>query len=187
MSARLPIAAAALALTAGTLLGACGGGPKASSTTTTTPNGRGAAVAAFRACMASHGFKLPARLRTPTSGTGSTTPRTGDGGGGFFGGQRTPFTAPPGVDQQKYDAAVNACRSKLPAFGNGADNAQFRTAFTAYATCLKNHGVQGIGDVTSGRQALANVDRASASFQAADQACQALRPTRSTTTTSAGA
>jgi hypothetical protein len=171
MSARLPIAAAALALTAGTLLGACGGGSKASSTTTTTTaNGR-AAAAAFRACMASHGVKLPAQRRRPDT-TGSSTSSTSTT-----------------VRDPKTTADFNACRSRFPNFGNGADSAQFRTAFTAYATCLKNHGVQGIGDVTTGRQALANVDRSSASFQAADQACQALRPARPTTTTitSAGA
>lgn len=188
MSARIPLVVAAGAMA---LFAACGGGgSKASSTTTTTGNGRGAALAAFRTCMASHGVKLPDRrqARDGQGSTGSTGSTTRPSGGGFFGGRGGPFTAPPGVDQQKYNSALNACRSQVPAFGNNADNAQFRTAYTAYLNCLKNHGVQGIGDVTTGRQALANVDRTTPAFQAADQACRPLLPARpSTTTTSAGA
>ena len=61
----------------------------------------------------------------------------------------------------------------------------FRTAFTAYLTCLGNHGVT-TGDPAQGNQALAGVDRNSPTFQAADQQCRALLPQRgpgSTTST----
>ena len=90
---------------------------------------------------------------------------------------------PPGVDPAKYQAALAACRSQLPAAGTG--DAQFRTAFTAYLTCLGNHGVT-TGDPAQGNQALAGVDRNSPTFQAADQQCRALLPQRgpgSTTST----
>jgi hypothetical protein len=140
---------------------------------------------AFRDCMAAHGVTLPAR--TPRSST-STTDNAGSGTGGGSGRQGGgAFTAPPGVDQATFQAAMQACASTLPAggFGGGnGGNAQSRTAFVAYVTCLKNHGVA-TGDPALGRQALANVDRTTPAFQAADQACRSLLPTTSTTSTTA--
>jgi hypothetical protein len=181
----LPLVAVACLATA------CGsGGSKtaAAATTTTVAGGRGAGLTAFRQCMASHGINLPQRTRpstVPNATGGSQPPDSGGGGGsgGGFGGNR--FNQPPaGVDPAKYQAALSACQSQLPTGGGGG--AQFRTAITAYVTCLRNHGVQ-TGDPTLGRQALSGVDQTSATFQAADQICQALRPARpgggSTTTT----
>lgn len=195
-------AIAALAVVAA----ACGGGSKAASQpTTTVAGGRGAALQAFRRCMASHGVTLPQRQRTSTTTNGSEPPQSdngggdnggsgfggggfgggGFGGGGFGGGGgfANRFNqAPPGVDPAKYQAAVGACRALIP---NPQNNAQFQSAFTAYVNCLKSHGVQA-GDPSQGFQALSGVDRNSATFQAAQQVCRPLLPNRgpgSTTST----
>ncbi|HZQ26481.1 MAG TPA: hypothetical protein VFA94_02175 [Acidimicrobiales bacterium] len=185
-ASRLTTAVTVLVLVAGAACG--GGGTKTAATTTTTTTSttasRGAAMQAFRDCMAAHGVQLPARQpRTSTSTTAGGAPPTSDGGrrgGGFS-------TPPPGVDPATFQAAMQACASTLPAggFGGGnGNNAQFRSAFVAYVTCLKNHGVQ-TGDPSQGRQALANVDRTTPAFKAADQACRSLLPAPTTSTTAA--
>ena len=168
---------------------ACGGGSKAASeTTTTVPGRRGAALQGFRQCMTSHGVTLPQRSRTSTTTNGSEPPQSDSGGGfgGFgFGGFGNRFRQPPpGVDPAKYQAAFQACQSQLP---NPQNNAQFQSAFNAYVGCLKSHGVN-VGDPSQGFQALSGIDRNSATFQAAQQVCRPLLPTRgssSTTSTTA--
>jgi len=171
------------------LAAACGsGGSKAASAvTTTTVAGRGAGLQAFRQCMAARGVNVPQRQRPAGAGGGATAgaqpPDTGAGPGGQ--GADRFSQPPPGVDPAKYQAALTACRPQLPAAGTG--NAQSRTAFVAYVTCLRNHGVA-TGDPSQANQALAGVDRNSATFQAADQQCRALLPQRGpgpTTTTTA--
>jgi len=144
-------------LAAGLVLAACGGGSSHAAastnvTTTTTAGGngggRGAALAAFRDCMSSHGVTLPTRPRTdggPPSTTPGETRPPGDGngpggfpgfGGGNFAGR---FATPPaGVDPTKYKAALAACASKLPTRGVNLPN---NSAFAAYRSCLKDHGV----------------------------------------------
>ena len=168
-----------------------GGGTKASPSTTTTA-ARGARLQAFRDCMSKHGITLPqAQRRNPTGTTVAGAPDQngppggGGGGGGGFGGGGGRFNQPPpGVDATTYQAALDACRSLIPTGGNtNADNPQFRTAFAAYVTCLRSHGVQITGDPAQGFQALNGVDRNSATFQAANQQCRPLLPTPSTTTT----
>ena len=174
---------------------ACGGGSKAASqtTTTTVAAGRGAALQAFRQCTAAHGVTLPQRQRTSTHTNGSAPPpsQTDGGGGGGFGGFgggggfANRFQQPPaGVDGGKYRTALQACQSQLP---NPQDNAQFQSAFMAYVSCLKSHGVQ-VGDPSLGARALSGVDRTTATFQAAQQVCRALLPNRApgTTTSTTG-
>jgi hypothetical protein len=164
----------------------CGGGSKAASqTTTTAPSGnRGAALSAFRQCMASHGVTLPRRPRSTSTTSGSGAPTSDDGGGGFGGGGAAARFSqpPPGVDPTKYQAALQACQSLIPSPQN---NAQFQSAFTAYVNCLKSHGIQ-TGDPSQGVRALNGVDRTSAAYQAANQVCRPLLPNRgpgSTTST----
>ena len=189
------IVAAAFAST----LAACGGGSSAkttsattaapTTTTTTNSSARRAAAAAYRNCLASHGVNLPAR--TPGGGGGGGFGGGGGGFGGGFGGFGGTTTLPPGVTPAEMNAATAACASLRPAFGGGgANSAAFRTAFTAFINCLKNHGVTGIGtvDPNNPQAALANMDRTSATYTAATQACRALLPTRgsgTTTTTTA--
>jgi hypothetical protein len=179
----------------------CGGGSStaAKAVTTTTPTtvaGRGAGLQAFRQCMSTHGVTIPQRTGGGGSGgTGTSTSQPPDTGGtpganGGVGGGAGRFLQPPaGVDPAKYQAALGACRSLIPTGGGGggagAGGAQFRTAYIAYVTCLRNHGVQ-TGDPALAQQALTGVDRTSAAFIAAAQACRPLLPQRNpgTTTTS---
>jgi hypothetical protein len=132
--------------------------------------------------MASNGITLPTRPNTPSSRPPDTANNgsgaNGFGNGGGFGRFLQP---PPGVDPTAYQNALNACRSLLPT--GGGNGAQFRTAFAAYVNCLRNHGVT-TGDPSQPQSALANVDRNSPAFQAANQQCRALLPQRGTTTTS---
>ena len=180
-------------LAAGLVLAACGGGSShpvsAASTTTTSTTvaggrGGGVALAAFRSCMSSHGVTLATRPRG-ASGAPSTTPGEtrplGGGGGGFGGGNfANRFNTPPaGVDPTKYKAALAACRSKLPT-GIPLNN----TAFQAYRSCLKDHGVTLPATGGAG-----SINRSDPKVQAAMKICQPLRPAggfgRSTTTTTA--
>lgn len=99
----------------------CGGGGSsqasvAPSTTTTTTN-RAARTQAFLQCMQTHGVNIS-----------STRGLRGAGGAA------PSMTLPPGVTQQQYTAALQACRSLLPT-GGGA-NFQNNPAFQAYRNCL---------------------------------------------------
>jgi hypothetical protein len=179
----------------------CGGGSSAAAkaVTTTTPTtvaGRGASLQAFRQCMSTHGVTIPQRTGGGGGGAGTSTSQPADTGGtpgvnGGGGGAAGRFLQPPaGVDPAKYQTALAACRSLIPTGGGGGTGgAQFRTAYIAYVTCLRNHGVQ-TGDPSLAQQALTGVDRTSAAFIAAAQACRPLLPQRNpgtTTTTTVGA
>jgi hypothetical protein len=181
-------------LAAGLVLAACGGGGSShpasppSTTSTTVAGGRGAAgvaLAAFRSCMSSHGVTLATRPRgggAPSTTPGETRP-PGRGGGGFGGGNfANRFNTPPaGVDPTKYKAALAACRSKLP---TGIGNPLNSTAFQAYRSCLKDHGVTLPANGGAG-----SINRSDPKVQAAMKICQPLLPAggfgRSTTTTTA--
>ena len=184
-------------LAAGLVLAACGGSShpataaSTSTTSTTVAGGRGggragAALTAFRSCMSSHGVTLATRPRG-ASGAPSTTPGetrpSGGGGGGFGGGNfANRFNTPPaGVDPTKYKAALAACRSKLP---TGTGNALNNTAFQAYRSCLKDHGVTLPATGGTG-----SINRNDPKVQTAMKTCQPLLPAggfgRSTTTTTA--
>jgi hypothetical protein len=184
-------------LAAGLVLAACGGGgsshPASAAPTTTTSTtvagGRGGvALAAFRSCMSSHGVALATRprgasgARTPPSTTPGET-RPPGGGGGFGGGNfANRFNTPPaGVDPTKYKAALAACRSKLP---TGTGNALNNSAFQAYRSCLKDHGVTLPATGGTG-----SINRSDPKVQTAMKTCQPLLPAggfgRSTTTTTA--
>jgi hypothetical protein len=195
---------------AGLALTACGGGSSHSAgattgptTTTTTAGGPGgaggfgAALTAFRDCMSSQGVKLAVPTRpangngTPRSTTpGETRPARGTGGGrgfgGFGGGNfANRFNTPPaGVDPTKYKAALAACKSKLPTAGANPVN---NSAFTAYRSCLSDHGVKLPANGGAG-----NIDRNSPAVKAALKTCQPLLPAGgfrrgATTTTTAPA
>lgn len=170
---------------------ACGGSSaKAAAPTSTTVTGR-AGFAAYRTCLSQHGVTLP--QRTPGSGG---PPSTGDGGapasggggfgGGGFGG--TPRSLPPGVTAAEFAAAQKACASKLPAGGSGG---RFGggAAFAAYASCLRDHGVTiasrpvGTPPTTLAGATRPTFNRNDPKFIAANKICQALLPSRTTTTT----
>jgi hypothetical protein len=181
---------------------ACGGSSaKAASTTSTTAGNRAAGFAAYRTCLSQHGITLP--QRTPgsggppsttaggTGGGGSGAGAGGFGGGGFGGGGfgGTPRSLPPGVTTAQYAAAQKACASKLPAGGFGGFGGRGGQAFQAYASCLRDHGVtipsipRGTSSTTAAGSPRPTFNRNDPKFIAANKVCQALLPSRTTTTT----
>ena len=192
-----------LAVSAPLVVAGCGGGSgsqAASATDVTTTSGAPTATgqqSELSACLRKHGVNLPAGF-----GQGGAPGGGAPGGGSGAPGGATPpsFPAggapggarPGGVDQQKLQAAFKACGGSprgggFP--GGGGANSQ---VFTAYLSCLSDHGVS-VPTSTSGTtprgagSVLATV-RNDPKFAAANKTCQALLPTAggSTTTTAAG-
>jgi hypothetical protein len=176
---------ALLAAVAG-LAAACGGGSAktaSASTSTTKPSsanagGFAASRAKFTSCLEAHG--VPASEATQGFGR-----RGGFGQGGATGAPSSTATPPPTT--AAFAAAFSACRSDLPARGAGGfGNLQNSAAGRAYLQCLQLHGVTipstppttaaGRGSTPSGtgRSFASNPN-----FAAARQACAALAPTRS--------
>ena len=169
---------------------ACGGG---SSTTTagataTTGGDQQSSRQAYTDCLAQNGVTLPQRGQGNGQGNGQGGPS------GSFDPANPPAnrgTLPPGVDQATMDKARTACQSLRPAggFGGGGGGG---TAFQAYASCMKDHGVtlpsRG-GSSTDTSTPPPSIDRNSAAFQTANDACKALLPAQgqggSTTSTTA--
>jgi hypothetical protein len=143
--------------------GCSGSGTKPASNA--APNGgQGGGAQAYVACLRQHGVNLP----TPNGSRGprpSNRPSPGASGGnrGGFGFGDQP---PPGVDQQTWTQAQQACASVRPSPGAGRDNG----AFTAYRNCLSDHGV-----TMNGRQD--QLDQNDPKVAAALKACEPLRPT----------
>ena len=165
----------------GLILAACGGGSKTTatasasrSTTTAAANGnRTAQRQAFTQCMQSRGVKTTNLPRRAFGGAGGQNSSQDSNGGSSSTGPTTSFTLPPGVTQQQMQSALQACRSLLPA---GGRNFQNNPAFAAYRNCLQLHGV------TTGTGGGQGLDRTSPTVQAAMQACSALRPAPSSST-----
>jgi hypothetical protein len=161
----------------GVILAACGGGSNtaasasAGSATTTAPaNGnRTAQRQAFNQCMQSHGINT---ANLPRRGFGGGGGRNSDGGSSSTG-PTSSVSLPPGVTQQQMQSALQACRSLLP---TGGRNLQNNPAFAAYRNCLQLHGV------TVGTGAGQGLDRTNPTVQSAMQACAALRPAPSSST-----
>ncbi|MFI0717809.1 hypothetical protein [Streptomyces sp. NPDC021224] len=131
------------------LLAACssGGGSgsssdaKSSTGTSASATASGAAdMAAYRDCLAKNGVQLPsfspgARPSGRPSGMPSGRPTDGKGfRGGFpgFGGA----SADP-----KTQKAMQACESLRPQFNRGNGGGADSSAFAAFTSCLKDHGV----------------------------------------------
>jgi hypothetical protein len=183
----------ALACSAGFLLAACGGGgAKANASSTSSTNGAGDR-SAFTSCLKDHGVTLPASGFTPPAGGGANgggPPGGGAPGGGVPGGNGNsgPQFSIPGVSNDKLQAALSACRSKLPnggGFGGGANS----QAFQAYTSCLRDHGVTvptttpGSTPTDSGAGGQLGALRNDPKFAAANKTCQALLPVRNGNTT----
>jgi hypothetical protein len=184
-----------LLLVLGASLTACGSSKKTVGATTSTTSSFQAAYQAYRTCMAQNGVNLPANMfnrgQRPNGGNGGSgasapagsannTASTGNGGP-RSGGTPPSTTLPAGVTEQQYQKAQQACQSKMPQ-RQSRDGAGGTTQFAAYLSCLKDHGVN--VDTNGGAQALANIDRTTATFQAAQTACSPLLPKRNSSTTS---
>jgi len=168
----------ALALAAG----GCGGGSKSpgvanigTSTSPSTVPGSEAAPssAALARCFTDHGF--PASVGS----AGSSGGRTLEIAGVAINGNVDPSSP-------QFQAAMQACRKYLPGGGpppeTPAEQAAARRAMTAFAACMRKHGVPNFPDPNSegifpiaGIQA---IDPSSPVVGTAFKACESLEPTR---------
>jgi hypothetical protein len=187
LSPFLVLAVGALLVVAG-----CGGGSaatSASAASTSTTGGASTAndgQAALRSCLKKQGIDLPAG-----NGLGRGAPPSGASGPsgappGSFPADGTRGSLPAGVDQEKFQKAIQACGGNRNGFPGGGANGQ---AFTAYFSCLSDHGVT-VPTSTSGGQAAGagalNAVRSDPKFATANKTCQALLPTPGSTTTTPG-
>jgi len=184
----VPVAIVGLVLIAA----ACGGGSTTTTDGATATTDQQSARQAYTDCMAQNGVTLPARGQG--NGQGGQGNGQGNGGSGTFDPNAAPTnrgTLPPGVDQATTDNARSACQSLRPTGGFGGGGGG--TAFQAYASCMKDHGVtipaRGNGSTDTSTPP-STIDRTSAAFQTANNACKALLPTQgqggsSTSTTAA--
>lgn len=171
----LVIAAAAAAVS----LAGCGGGGGNSSGAATNTSADGGDTAAFRDCLKEQGVDLPDSFGQGAPGQGQPPnggqPPTGQQGGG------QPFGDDPELQE-----AFNACQDKAPAGGlGGAPNSQ---ELQAYTSCLRDHGVDvpdpsSSSSTSTGQSTTPSFDRNDPDFAAANEACQALLPSSTTTTT----
>ncbi len=184
----LILASALTAIVACLALAACGGSSSSSATSanaanTSSTSARGAAgngFAAMRECLQKNGITLPQRppgqRRTP--GVGGLL---GGGGAGGAGGPQLP----KGVTRAQFQAAIQKCGGRAGRFvGPGGQSSRrrfgspaFRTALTAFGTCMNNNGVKLPAPNTSGTGPVFNtqgIDTTSASFKAASTKCQSV-------------
>ena len=177
------------------LLAACGGGGGSKANASSTPSTNGAGDRSeFTSCLKDHGVTLPAGGFNPPAGGGANGGGPPDGGppdGGVPGGNGNggPQFSIPGVSSDKLQAAMSACRSKLPSgaggFGGGANS----QAFQAYTSCLRDHGVTvptttpGSTPTSGGAGGQLGALRNDPKFAEANKTCQALLPARNGSST----
>lgn len=167
-----PMMIAALLASAALALGACGSGGKDDATGQSKQDKAFAGALKFAKCMRDEGIDMPDPQK---QGNGGIIQKMDSGPG-----QR--------LDQAKVEAAQKKCQHFMGAGGGdikGGDpkeEAAHRDALLAYAKCMRSHGVPmkdpkfsgnkvqmsigGPGDVKANPQ--------SATFKAADKACQAI-------------
>jgi len=150
-------------LTAAAVLAGCGGGSSSTATPSGDASGRTSSatgIQAYVSCLTQHGVTLPSRAPgargtrspgarpsfsrgpRPSGSAGAGRLGGGFGGGGFGGGLfNNPSNPPAGVSASTWSAALTACKSLQPT-GAGRGNGGFNNSqFTAYANCLRSHGV----------------------------------------------
>jgi hypothetical protein len=155
----------------GALLAACGGGGSgtktAASNATTTTNPGAKSFAAYAQCVQAHGGQVRQRPDSSSSTSSTSSPSST-------------------VDQATQQAAQQACASLRPAGGAGGGLGNSPQS-AAYRNCLQQHGVtlptggQTPGGTNTGAPPGGSFT-SNPAFQAAQQACAALRPARSSTT-----
>ncbi|MDO8731050.1 MAG: hypothetical protein Q7L55_00505 [Actinomycetota bacterium] len=123
----------------------------------------------LRACLAKKGITLPSRAPDAVRPTAVPTgaPQAGQG---FAGGRGLPA----GVDQQSFQAAMQACGGNFGGGFQAGANGPGSTAFQAYRSCLTDHGVT--LPPTAG--ARPNLDGSDPKLSAAMKICAPLMPTR---------
>ena len=160
------------ALALGGVLSACGSSSASSSSSGSATGAQFQARLNLAKCFRAHGINVP----DPTPGGGPA----GGGGGGIFRSLRNYPTA-------QVTAARQACSQyfaqAFPQFNlTPAQRAQVQQQLVKYAQCMRSHGVNVPDPTFNGnggfglRRAFGSVDRNSPAFQAANKACQSLRP-----------
>jgi len=186
-----------LGLALGITAAACGGGSSTKASSTTAPpttaaaasspqggggRGLGTQLAAFRACMASHGEPLPTFAPRPsTTIANGASPTTGDNGGprglgfGFGGGGANGLGfALRGLNQNDPNvmAAYNACKSQIPASLIQAQQ-QRSQQLNAFISCMSDHGVTISTGAPAAGTPRTTIDQSSQAYQT----CKVLLPT----------
>jgi hypothetical protein len=160
------------ALALGGILCACGSSTASSSSSGSATGAQFQARLNLAKCFRAHGINVP----DPSPGGGPA----GGAGGGIFRSLRNYPTA-------QVTAARQACSQYFAqAFPQlnltPAQRAQVQQQLVKYAECMRSHGVNVPDPTFNGnggfglRQAFGSVDRNSPAFQAANKACQSLRP-----------
>ncbi len=160
----------------------CGGGDSSSATSTssttettettedtetTEPDAGLGDTSAFTDCLAENGLELP------EGGAGGGQPPTGGDGA----------TMPQLTEEQQ--AAITACQDLAPEGGAGAGGGGVggdSSALESYISCLTDNGVT-VTDDDGDETTAPSIDQADPDFEAANEICQALLPTPSTTST----
>jgi hypothetical protein len=178
---RRPVASASVVLTILACclgLAACGGSSSSKTTSTSATSaasvsgGSGAGgtrgrLSGLRECLAKNGITLP--KRTP----GQRPP--GGPGGGFFGGGAG-SRLPNGVTPAQMQAALKKCGAGSVPGLRRIDTPAYKQAFTKFAACMREHGVNVPAPNTSGNGPVfstrgLNVN--SATFRSAQEKCRA--------------
>jgi hypothetical protein len=160
------IATFAIASVAAVVLAACGSSSSAtnSASTTQSSTSRSNRFASLRACLQKEGINLGSASPGGQSGSGGPP---GAGGG---------FKLPEGVSQSKFHQALKKCGGGFPGGGRrGFNSTTGRAAFTKYAACMRENGVNLPAPNTSGTGPIFNtkgIDTSSAAFKSAQQKCQ---------------
>lgn len=133
--------------------------------TSTTPGSPRGRFSALRECLQKEGVTLP--QRKPGQGGGA--------GGGFLGGG----SLPAGVSRTKLEAALKKCESTLkitPRRGGFAlRNPAIKAAYTKFATCMRENGVNLPAPNTSGAGPIFDtrgINTTSPTFKAAEAKCR---------------
>jgi hypothetical protein len=173
---RLRPALALALLVACVALAACGSSATSSTSTNNASTGTAAApaqgagsgrFAALRSCLQKQGITLPPRSRSRTPGA------PGAPGGPLGGGGR--LQLPNGVSQTQFQEALKKCGAgNLPA-GGRSSSATAKAAFTRFAACMRENGVNLPAPNTSGNGPIFNtggIDTSGATFKAAEAKCR---------------
>lgn len=129
--------------------------------TTTAPGPRPQRFTALRECLQKEGITLPQR-------------KSGQRGPGFLGAGGLPA----GVSRSKFQSALTKCDSSLklsPGQGHFFNSPSIKQAYTKFAACMREHGVNLPEANTSGNGPIFNtkgIDTASATFKAAEAKCR---------------
>jgi hypothetical protein len=172
---RLRPALALAVLAACVTLAACGSSASSSTTTANTATGSAAPAnpagpgrfAAVRSCLQKQGITLPPR-------SGGRTPGGPGGRGGLLGGGGG-LQPPKGVSQTQFQEALKKCGAGNFTRPGRFSSASAKAAFTKFAACMREHGVNLPVPNTSGTGPVFNtsgINTTSATFKTAEGKCR---------------